>query len=279
MLVRILSAAVMLAILIPSLFLSGTILFDILITIACVMACYEMINCLGFKKVWGISIPSFIVAVFVPLCVRRIDTGVALSELIMLVFIIYMFILLGISVFSHGKYTVENVSGVFVLIFYIIFGFLSILSIRGEPDGQGKYLYLLIFISAWVTDTGAYFTGVLFGKHKLIPDVSPKKTVEGALGGLLFCVASFIVFGLVMEKIYSLTPNYILLAVLGLVMAIVSMCGDLVASLVKREHNIKDYSKLIPGHGGIMDRFDSIIATASVLSVVLNVPYIAQNIL
>ncbi len=281
MLVRILSGAVLMAILIPSLFLSATPVFDILITAACVMACYEMLNCLGFKKVWKISLPSFLIAAFIPLCVRQvIDVGVGMAELILLVFIVYLFILLSIAVFSHGKYSIQDVSSVFVLIFYIVFGFMAILSVRNiSVDDKGKYLYLLIFISAWVTDTGAYFTGVLFGKHKLIPDVSPKKTVEGAIGGLFFCVASFVIFGLIMKHFYGYTPNYIILCVLGLVLAVVSMCGDLVASLVKRQYNIKDYSKLIPGHGGIMDRFDSLIATASVLSVVLNLPFILQNIL
>ncbi len=277
MLVRVISALVMLAIFIPCLFLSHTFIFDGIITLVCVMACFEMLNCIGFRKVWGVSVPSILLAVFVPLSVRVIDTGVGVSELILLVFIIFMFMLLGISVFSHGKYGVQDVSSVFVLIFYIIFGFLSILAIRAQDKGQ--YLFLLIFISAWVTDTGAYFTGVLFGKHKLIPDVSPKKTVEGAVGGLVFCVLSFVVFGIIMAKVYDFSPNYLLLSLLALMLGVVSMCGDLVASLVKRQYGRKDYSNLIPGHGGVMDRFDSIIATASVLSVVLNIPYIAQNIL
>ena len=241
------------------------------------MACFEMLGCIKLKKTLGISIPSLVLALFVPLCVRTLDVVVSLSELILLVFVVFLFILLGIAVFSHGKYKVQDVSTAFVLIFYIIFGFSSILAIRGNDNGQ--YLFLLIFISAWISDTGAYFTGVLFGKHKLIPDVSPKKTVEGAIGGLVFCVAAFILFGVIMQNLYDLTPNYIILGCLGLVMSVVSMCGDLVASLVKRQYDLKDYSKLIPGHGGIMDRFDSIIATASVLYVLLNVPYIAQNIL
>lgn len=277
MLVRVISAVVMLAIFIPCLFLSHTFLFDGVITLLCVMACFEMLGCIKLKKAFGMSLPSLLLAVLVPLCVRTLDIGVSLSELILLVFVVFLFILLGIAVFSHGKYKVQDVSTAFVLIFYIIFGFSSILAIRGSDNGQ--YLFLLIFISAWISDTGAYFTGVLFGKHKLIPDVSPKKTVEGAVGGLVFCVAAFILFGVIMQKLYDLTPNYIILGCLGLVMSVVSMCGDLVASLVKRQYGLKDYSKLIPGHGGIMDRFDSIIATASVLYVLLSVPYIAQNIL
>ena len=278
MLTRVISAVVMLSIFIPCLFFSHVVfLFDSVITLLCVIACYEMLNCIGFKKVYGISIPALLISAFIPLSVRAIDTGISMSDLILLVFVVFMFLVLGISVFSKGKYKVQDVATVFTMIFYIAFGFLSILAVRGSTHGQ--YLFLLIFISAWITDTGAYFTGVLFGKHKLIPDVSPKKTVEGAVGGLVFCVISFIVFGIIMQNSYGMSPNYILLGILGLIMAVVSMCGDLIASLVKRQYDIKDYSKLIPGHGGIMDRFDSIIATAALMYAVLNIPYIANNIL
>ncbi|MBR6514235.1 MAG: phosphatidate cytidylyltransferase [Clostridia bacterium] len=278
MLVRTLSAFILLAAFIPCLIFSHLIpLLDIVLAVPCVIACLEILGCIKLKRVWLITVPTVIIAAGVPLCIRAIDTGIELSSLILLVFIIYMFLLLGVGVFSRGKYKIQDIALAFVMIFYIIFGFSSILSMRAMENGQ--YLYLLIFLSAWITDTGAYFTGVLFGKHKLIPDVSPKKTVEGAVGGLVFCVVSFIIFGFIMQTRYQLAPNYILLSVLALIMAVVSMCGDLVASLVKREYDLKDYSKLIPGHGGIMDRFDSIIATASVMSVILGIPYIANNIL
>ena len=277
MLVRIISAVVMLAVFIPCLFLSHTALFDAVITIIAVFACFEMLRCIKMHKNYAISVPALLIAIFIPLCVRVTNAGLAISELILLVFVVFLFLLLFISVFSKGKINPKDVSIAFVMIFYIIFGFTSILSVRAIENGQ--HLFLLIFFSAWVSDTGAYFTGVFFGKHKLIPDVSPKKTVEGAIGGLVFCVLSFVIFGVVMAKFYSLTPNYLLLAMLGLIMSVVSMCGDLVASLVKRNYDIKDYSKLIPGHGGIMDRFDSIIATAALMSVVMNIPYVVANIL
>ena len=277
MLVRIISAVVMLAIFIPCLFLSHTPLFAAVIALLAVFACFEMINCLRLKKTLGITIPALMIAAFIPLSVRVIPTGLSLSELILLVFVVFLFLVLFISVFSHGKHSPKDVSIAFVMIFYIVFGFSSILSVRATTNGQ--HLFLLIFMSAWVSDTGAYFTGVLMGKHKLIPDVSPKKTVEGAVGGLVFCIISFVVFGVIMDRFYGLNPDYLMLTLLALVMSVVSMCGDLVASLVKRNYDLKDYSKLIPGHGGIMDRFDSIIATASLMSVVMNIPYIAANIL
>ena len=105
------------------------------------------------------------------------------------------------------------------------------------------------------------------GKHKLIPDVSPKKTVEGAIGGVVFCVLAMVVFGLVVNNIKSgLRANYLMLIVGGLLASVVSQVGDLCMSVIKRNYGIKDYGKLFPGHGGVLDRFDSVLAVSIVLA-------------
>jgi len=277
MLTRVISGAVMVLLLVPCIIFSDTIALDIIISALSLMACYEMLGCIKYRNVWAISVPAYIISVFLPLTVRVLDLKMSMSNLVVVVFVAFMFYILSYSVFSHGKHSPMNASTVFVMIFYIIFGFSSIIAIRESANGQ--YLFLLVFISAWVSDTGAYFAGVFFGKHKLIPDVSPKKTVEGAVGGLLCCLLGFIVFGVVLERFFSCDPCYILLAVMGVLLCIISICGDLIASLVKRNYELKDYGNLIPGHGGIMDRFDSIIATASILYLLLNIPFIANNIL
>ena len=131
----------------------------------------------------------------------------------------------------------------------------------------GEYLFGMIFVAAWMTDTMAYFTGRLLGKHKLCPEISPKKTVEGSIGGIVFCALSFLLYGFIVHKISGLTPNYIMLFLSGVVLSAVSQIGDLAASLIKREHGVKDYGKLMPGHGGVMDRFDSILAVSPILLV------------
>lgn len=267
----------MLAVFIPCLFLSHTILFDIVIAILCVMATHEMLGCCGRRRNLAVSLPAYLISVAMPFAVRQVQIGLGLADLMLLVFVIFLFITLSAAVFSHGAIEPKDASLAYVMVFYIIFGFCSILAIRALEHGAN--LFLLIFISAWVSDTCAYFTGVCIGKHKLIPDVSPKKTVEGAVGGLVGCVAAFVIFGVIMGSCYDLCPNYLILGLMGLVLSVISMCGDLIASLVKRSFGIKDYSKLIPGHGGIMDRFDSIIATASVMYVLMSIPYIANNIL
>ena len=120
-----------------------------------------------------------------------------------------------------------------------------------------------------MTDTFAYFTGMLFGKRKLIPNVSPKKTVEGSVGGTLFCVAFFVAYGAVLNNFTPYHINLLLIACAGLVSALVSQIGDLSMSVIKRTYGIKDYGKLFPGHGGVLDRFDSILAVAIAMAIFL----------
>lgn len=139
------------------------------------------------------------------------------------------------------------------------------------PISNSKLLVLIPFIAAWLTDTGAYFTGVFFGKHKLAPSISPKKTIEGSIGGIIVCVLSFLLYGFIMEKCFSAEANYIALAISGLVMSIIAQLGDLSMSIIKREFNIKDYGVIFPGHGGILDRFDSVLFTAPATFIILQI--------
>ena len=119
--------------------------------------------------------------------------------------------------------------------------------------------YLLIFVAAWVTDTFAYFSGMLFGKRKLCPHISPKKTVAGAIGGVLGCIAGFVVFGVICNCALGQDHQLWLLALIAIPLSIAGQFGDLAASVVKRNFEVKDYGNLFPGHGGVLDRFDSII--------------------
>jgi phosphatidate cytidylyltransferase len=170
-------------------------------------------------------------------------------------------------VWSHGKLKFSDTITVFTMAVYIVAAMNSILYVRDYGEG-GKYLYLLIFIGAWVTDIFAYFTGFLFGKHKLIEDVSPKKTIEGSIGGIFFCSLFFVVFGLVIKYFFSGDPNLIFLAISGVIISVISQIGDLIMSVIKRHYNIKDYGRIFPGHGGMLDRFDSILAVSLGLGVV-----------
>ena len=129
----------------------------------------------------------------------------------------------------------------------------------------GLWTLVLVLICAWGSDVFAYFTGRFFGRHKLIPEVSPKKTVEGAIGGVVCATGIAVLYGFIVSSATSLTPDYIVLAVCGFLLSAVSQVGDLIASLIKREHGIKDYGNIFPGHGGVMDRFDSVLSITTVL--------------
>ncbi|MBO5248725.1 MAG: phosphatidate cytidylyltransferase [Clostridia bacterium] len=122
---------------------------------------------------------------------------------------------------------------------------------------QGFWNLVMIFLLSWIPDTGAYFCGFLFGKHKLAPIISPKKTIEGAVGGLAVCVGISYLYAYLVG-FTGANVNYGIVAVYAILGTLISIVGDLSASLIKRHYNVKDYGNLIPGHGGIMDRFDSI---------------------
>ena len=129
---------------------------------------------------------------------------------------------------------------------------------------MGKIYVWLVFIIAFMTDIFAYFSGYLFGKHKLIPKVSPKKTIEGSIGGIMGSTIACIVFG------YLFNINLAVVVFLGFFGSIVAQIGDLFASSIKRYVGIKDYGKLIPGHGGILDRFDSVILVSPFVYTIIN---------
>jgi phosphatidate cytidylyltransferase len=266
---RILTGIIAFIIFLPFLIFSDTIAFPIAMAICSIVSVFEMIHCVGLHNKLQLTIPLCLIAAAPPVCLRLlgIESVIAAVPGTILVFLLYV---LAITTFSKGKLPVTESSTALMTSIYIIAGFSAMVYLHDFHEG-GKYLYLLTFIGAWVPDTFAYFTGVLFGKHKLIPDVSPKKTVEGAIGGVVFCVLAFVVFALVYNHLWvaeggKLLPLW-LMAIIGFVTAIVSMIGDLTMSLIKRHYGIKDYGRILPGHGGFLDRFDSVIAVAVILAV------------
>ena len=168
-------------------------------------------------------------------------------------FMMFMFV----YVFTYPKFKAEQVMPAFFGVVYVAVMLSFIYLTRNLPDG--KFLVWLIFLCSWGCDTCAYCVGMLIGKHKMAPVLSPKKSVEGAVGG----VAGAALLGV----IYAADTQGPMLeyAVICAIGALISMVGDLAASAIKRNQGIKDYGKLIPGHGGILDRFDSVIFTAPVI--------------
>lgn len=179
--------------------------------------------------------------------------------------IISMILILFVYVFGYPKYHAEQVMAAFFGVVYVAVMLSFIYLTRSLPDG--KFLVWLIFVCSWGCDTCAYCVGMLIGKHKMAPVLSPKKSIEGAVGGVAGAALLGVIYAAATQ---GKMAEYALICAVG---ALISMVGDLAASAIKRNQNIKDYGKLIPGHGGILDRFDSVIITAPVIY------YLAKTIL
>ncbi|MBQ9859926.1 MAG: CDP-archaeol synthase [Clostridia bacterium] len=160
----------------------------------------------------------------------------------------------------------------FGLTLYATVGFTALAALWDSPIFGVEYV-LLPLVIAWMSDTGAYFTGVFFGKHKMAPVISPKKTWEGFFGGWVISVASTALYGVICNAlrnpISSFRIDIVLFAVMAAVLAPLSVVGDLLASIIKRRCGIKDYGNLMPGHGGVMDRFDSVVFIAPLTYIAL----------
>ena len=172
--------------------------------------------------------------------------------------------LMFVYVFLYPRYRSEQVMAAFFGLVYVAVMLSYIFQTRNLKDGA--FIVWLIFLCSWGCDTCAYCVGMLIGKHKMSPKLSPKKYVEGAVGGVAGAAILGAVYAAAVGEHLQTAGNqmaaYALLCAVG---ALISMVGDLAASAIKRNHDIKDYGKLIPGHGGILDRFDSVIFTAPVI--------------
>lgn len=271
MLKRIITAVVAIAIFLPVLYFSETIVFPIVMALLSLIGCFEMLRCTELIKKYALSVPVLGLSLALPLLPYWYDSE-TVEHVCLMALIVLALYLFTIMTFSRGKITLANVGSAYLSCFYIIAAFMA-LSLLRYRVAAGEYVYLICFIGAWVTDTFAYFSGFLFGKHKLIPDVSPKKTIEGSIGGTLFCILAMVGYGWIVQLVSkgSVTANYLTLAVSGLFIAVVAQVGDLLMSAIKRTYGIKDYGKLFPGHGGVLDRFDSVLAVALVLIVISSV--------
>lgn len=176
----------------------------------------------------------------------------------------YMILLMFAYVFTYPKYEAKHIMASFFGFFYVGVMLSYVYQIRSLDNGV--YLAFLVFICSWGCDTCAYCVGKLIGKHKMSPKLSPKKSIEGAVGGVVGTALLTALYAYIFHlKMGIASQQIILLAVIAAIAGLISMVGDLTASAIKRNYDIKDYGHLIPGHGGIMDRFDSMIITAPII--------------
>lgn len=190
--------------------------------------------------------------------------GFTLSFLVLPIMITYLLAILAVYVFRYPEYHDREIMASFMSFFYVSVMLSYLYKIRVMENGG--YYVVLIFLCSWGNDTLAYCTGMLFGKHKMSPKLSPKKSVEGLIGGIigagiLGCLYGFFLNG----KIDTQFNIYLTLFIVCALGAIPAVIGDLAASAIKRNNDVKDYGKLIPGHGGVLDRFDSMIFTAPII--------------
>ncbi|OPJ57125.1 phosphatidate cytidylyltransferase [Alkalithermobacter paradoxus] len=246
MFIRILSSVILLPLLFYILINGGVPLY-LGVFIVSIIALKEFYSAFRLKEINPINILGYITStVFFLFFVFRIDINYVYSMITVLFFCSSILLI-------WKKYTIIDMGVTFLGIIYIPYFLSHIVFIK---EFIGHNFIWVVFIIAWMTDTFAYFSGYFFGKHKLIPQVSPKKTIEGSIGGIVGSILSCIVFA------YIVDVSILHITIIGFLGSILAQLGDLFASSIKRFIKIKDYGKLIPGHGGILDRFDSILFTA-----------------
>lgn len=242
-----------------------SIIFDIAVMLLCVIALWELLNNTGLVKQTFLTVAAMCYSVvFVVFGLQKITCAYAIAA--------FAFVLIGYTVIFHAKITLNEFTAAFCLPVLVSYAFYSLCLLLHDAAGNGLLYLFLVLCFAWASDTGAYFVGVCFGKHKLAPSLSPKKTIEGCFGGVLGSVAVSLIIGLIFNAVSEkYRIDFGLLIALAVVFSIVGMIGDLFASYIKRSCKIKDYGNIMPGHGGVLDRFDSILFVAPLFMLVISV--------
>lgn len=257
MLTRIITSVVALAVFFAVLW-AGVLPFQIAIGIVILIMLWESYN--AITKSRGVKAAGYIGALLLMAGLYIDAIPMALCAMIILFMICV--------VFTHGKLSYREVMSAGFMTAYVTL-FMGVIALMRE--NMGLVFTGFIFLCAWGSDTSAYFCGTFLGKHKLIPHVSPKKTVEGAVGAIVCVMFLCMLYAFIMEKTgHSIEEingfnGYMKIGAMGAVASAVSQLGDLAASSIKRDANIKDYGFIFPGHGGFMDRFDSVLFVAPVV--------------
>ena len=261
---RVIVAVVLVPVLLAVLFLAPDWGLPIAISVLAMVALHEALWSTGFVKNPKVSGLAIVLAGLIPFWVF---VGERMLPALVTLFI-YVFLLFAVAMTSHCTVTMEKMGGSFFLSIMIPYFLSTFIRLREMPDWN--YYILLPFVVAWLSDAFALFAGMLFGKHKLAPELSPKKTVEGAVGGVAGAVLSTLLYGFIVGKWFGAPAvRYGLLVVYALLGALAAQFGDLAFSYIKREYKIKDYGSIFPGHGGVLDRFDSVIFAAPLLEILI----------
>lgn len=227
---------------------------NIVLSLVSSFGVWELISALGIQQRHFLAWPSVAIALAVPFCPDFFY--------LQLVFYIYTLLIFTGLLFHHQEVSFRELGVIYSMSLLIPWALRTLVSIRNlENDGHGMFYVIITIAAAWVADAGAFFVGSFLGKHKLCPNISPKKTIEGAVGGFVVNILAMLLFGFLFQSYYqgTIALNYWVLGVIGACGTLTSILGDLSFSLIKRSCHIKDFGQVIPGHGGILDRFDSVI--------------------
>ena len=260
---RIFAGLVLVPVLIVVLLIAPVYVAAAVVGILCGIASYELLYRTGLVKHSWLNVYSAVMA----FCVSAWSYFGASYAAALLGVFVYLMVLFAQLLASNLKMKIQDLCA--CLFSGIVVPFFLTALVRILQMSAGRYLIFLPFLMAFLSDTGAYFVGVFFGKHKLCPTISPKKTVEGFVGGIVTAVVGMLIFCLVMDRCFLFAVNYPVALCYGLLGAVAGVMGDLSMSVIKRQVGIKDYGNLIPGHGGILDRFDSVMITAPLTEVLL----------
>ena len=259
---RIISALVGIVLLAVVLSFFQTIVLNVAIMVIILIAMYEFLTATKISHNKLLSTVAFVVSAAFPYI--RLQEELDLLPLFLLPYIALLFLIL---LRTHQDTRVEDIALVFMMSIGIPLSLSSAIYLR-DNNGYtlGFYYLLLALFCAWFSDTGAYFTGRAFGKHKLCPLVSPHKTVEGMIGGLVTCVVLNVLATLGFERGcaqlgIAVQVDMVRLLLISLLASLISVLGDLSFSMIKRQFDIKDFGNIMPGHGGVLDRFDSVLFT------------------
>lgn len=253
-LIRLRSSAVVTVLAGAALFCGGLVLF-LAVTAVSMIALFELFRALGLRKT-PLEAAGFMgAALYLEAVWLGWDKGLFLA-----LFIAFMLIL-GTYIFTFPKYEIGQAAETVFAVLYVpvMLSFIY----RTDLLTESIVYTALTLLAAWVSDVGAYCAGLLFGKHKLTPVLSPKKTVEGAVGAVVIAAGVGALYGFLLRNQLTLFAHPVTAVMIMFALgSVLSQMGDLIASAIKRNRDIKDYGNLIPGHGGILDRFDSVIVTA-----------------
>ena len=261
---RVITAAVLIPLLLLMLMAAPTVVTAIVWGLLMAVAVYELLFCTGLVREPRLVIYTAVMAFGVTLW-SHYNAIHAYGQIGLMVFAALLF---SEMMLSHVKITFDKICLCVMAGFVVPFLLSSLIRIL-VMSRIGRYMVLIPFVVAFTSDSGAYFAGRFFGRHKLAPVISQHKTIEGAVGGVICAVVGMIIYCVVLQFVFDFQVKYGYAVIYGLLGSLVGILGDLCFSVIKRQTGIKDYGNLIPGHGGVLDRFDSMMMVGPLMESLL----------